>query len=170
MAKVVKMDTQKAGISKVMELVDSLPQPKQDAIAIIKLALDCYNSYDGSGLFVGMDRYKKLQERLKISAMNSQESLFEFWSDLLRRMKWSLPPKSADSLIVYALTGKDEREVLKSILNDTPSLISIARLLHDSDKDTRKALWAEDLAEQQAIDAQLESPETDKIPQDELGF
>ena len=69
MAKVVKMDTQKAGISKVMELVDSLPQPKQDAIAIIKLALDCYNSYDGSGLFVGMDRYKKLQERLKISAM-----------------------------------------------------------------------------------------------------
>lgn len=164
-----KSVAQQAELAKVIGLIDSLPQSQQDAVAIIKLTLDCYNSYDGSGLFVGMHRYKVLQERLKISALSSQ-TLFDFWSNLLRRMMWSLPPKSADGLIAHAIAGKDDRLVLKSIFDDTPSLISIARLLHDSDKDTRKALWAEELAEQQAIDAQLESPETDKLPQDELGF
>lgn len=153
MAKTTKIDIP-TGASKAVALCDSLPQHQQDAIALIKLTLDCYNSYDGSGLFVGMHRYKVLQERLKISALSSQ-TLFDFWSNLLRRMMWTLPPKSADSLITHALTAKDDRLVLKSICDDTPSLITIARLLHDEDKQTKKLIWEQEQAEQKAIDDAL---------------
>lgn len=148
----------------VKELVDNLPQHQKDAIAIIKLALDCYNSLDGSGLFTGMERYSQLQARTEMSAVQSQ-SLFEFWSVLLKRMMWQLPPKSADKLITDAITGKDDRAVLNTLANDTASIISIARMLHDDDKKTRKALRAE----MDKITADL--PKTDdNLHDDQLGF
>lgn len=145
----------------VKQLVESLPQHQKDAIALVKLALDCYNSLDGNGLFTGMERYNQLQSRIEMSATTAQ-SLFEFWSNLLKRMMWQLPPKSADKLIAEVLTSKDDRAVLNTLVGDTASIISIARMLHDDDKKTRKALRAELMADLPQVD--------DTLNDEQLGF
>lgn len=147
--------SQQAELAKIHNLLASLPQPQQDAVQIIKTALDCYNSYGGVGLFVGMHRYKVLQDRLKIAALSSQ-SLFDFWANLLRRMMWKLPPKAADGLIVGIITDKDDMAVLQSIINDTPSLVTLARMLHDADKETRREIWRDEQAELHALEQAAE--------------
>lgn len=146
-------------MSDVTALVESLPQHQKDAIGIIKLSLDCYNSLDGNGLFKGVERYSQLQSRVEMASTQAQ-SLFEFWSILLKRMMWSLPPKAADKLITSAITGKDDRAVLNTLASDTPSIISIARMLHDADKATRIALAKANKAESQV----------DELDTQDIGF
>lgn len=143
--------------TQVQQLMKSLPKHQQDAIKIIKLALDCYNSVSGSGLFAGMERYNVLHARTEIAAVQSQ-SLFDFWSILQKRMCWTLPSKASDALVVDVLTGKDDRAVLSTLVKDTVSIITIARLLHDSDKKTRKELKAAEMAELQMLTTSLNQP------------
>lgn len=120
-------------------LLAALTQPQRDAIAIIKLALDCYNSLDGAGLFTGTLRYNVLAARAEICAVQARD-LHGFWSGLLRKMQWPMPPKRADALIVSAISSSEQPAVLRSLATETVSIITLARMLHDQDKATRKAL------------------------------
>ena len=55
--------------------------PEFSASALIRLVLDMYNSQDGVGVFSGMNRYEKLESRIRSAATRSF-SLRGFWSKL----------------------------------------------------------------------------------------
>lgn len=82
-------------MSNLDNLIESLSEPEKKAIYIIKLAIDCYNSADGSGMFSGPDRYNKLAARIEISAVQAN-NLPKFWALLLKRMQWQVPSKQFD--------------------------------------------------------------------------
>lgn len=113
--------------------------------------MDCYNSHDGTGLFSGLARYGALAGRTELCAAQARD-LPQFWALLLRRMQWPVPPKAADPLIVFALSAERPRAVLRVLATETASIITLARMLHDEDKATRKALRDELSALERAAD------------------
>lgn len=126
-------------MASVHDLINSLAAPQQSAIGVVKLALDCFNGADGTGLFRGVERYNVLAGRVEICAVQA-DSLPRFWALLLRRMQWPVPPKGADQAIVDALCVESSAEVLRTLATETASIITLARMAHDSGKAARKAL------------------------------
>lgn len=109
------------------------------AINLLKLSLDCFNGADGTGLFSGVERYNILAGRVEIVAVQA-DNLPRFWALLLRRMQWPVPPKWADERIVSAISAPEGGEVLRVLATETASIITLARMLHDADKASMKAL------------------------------
>lgn len=129
-------------MSQIESLMQSLSLPQREAVAIVKLSLDCFNSMDGSGLFTGVSRYNVLAQRLPLAAVQARD-MHGFWAGLLRKMHWPVPPKKADQKIIDALIVESPRETLKVLATEAVSIITLARVLHDQDKKTRKELQAE---------------------------
>lgn len=127
------------------ELLDQMKPEQRHAIALIHLSLDCFNSADGTGLFTGVTRYAALAGRVEICAVQA-DSLPRFWALLLRRMQWPVPPKAADGRIVTVISAPNARAVLQVLATETASVITLARMLHDNDKQTRRELQAEQRA------------------------
>lgn len=146
----------------LQNLLETLTPPQRQAIDIIKLSLDCYNSLDGSGLFSGIERYNMLAGRVEICAVQAN-SLPSFWALLLRRMIWPVPPKKADGLIIKALSADAPFDVLRTLATETASIITLARMAHDADKATRKALADELRREQSTMDDADAQPFNDPI-------
>ena len=129
-----------------MELLEGLTEQEKHAVKLVKLSLDFYNAYDGTGLFTGPGRYAALEGRVRIAAAQSR-TLFEFWSRLLTKMQWPTPPKKADAVILPTLRHKDELGVLRVLAEEAPSIVMLARAWHDEDKAARKAAmeaWEEE--------------------------
>lgn len=100
--------------------------------------MDCFNSADGEGLFTGTTRYATLAGRVEICATQARD-LPQFWALLLRRMQWPVPPKAKDGAIVDALSAQHPRAVLRVLATETVSVITLARMLHDANKSSRRA-------------------------------
>jgi len=131
-------------MSALTVLIDGLSGPEKAAIEVVKLALDCFNTAEGLGLMTGVSRYQMLAGRVEICAVQAN-SMTAFWALLLRRMQWPVPPKKADSKIVECLSAPDEQSTLRVLATETASIISLARMLHDADKESRKELAMEQL-------------------------
>lgn len=121
----------------LQELINQLDPPQRSAIELVRLSLNCFNSVDGCGLFSGVTRYNVLADRIRICAVQA-ENLTRFWSLLLTKMLWPIPPKKADELIVKAINQPDGNSILRVLATETPSIITLARMLHDQDKADRK--------------------------------
>lgn len=96
-------------------------------------------------MFSGVERYKVLAGRVEICAVQA-DSLPRFWALLLKRMQWHVPPKSADSRVLDAISAPDGRDVLRALATETASVITLARMAHDEDKSTRRQLREEEQA------------------------
>lgn len=120
----------------LQKIMDDLSPAQRAAVEIVKTALDCYNSKDGTGLFVGAARYDILATRMAIAAAQVQ-NLTAFWAKLQQRMLWGVTPKSLDEQIVRVLSADEPLKVLTSLRNETASLVMLARMLHDIDKNER---------------------------------
>lgn len=120
----------------LQKIMDDLSSEQRAAVEIVKTALDCYNSKDGTGLFVGATRYDTLATRMAIAAAQSQ-SLTAFWAKLQQRMLWGVTPKSLDEQIVKVLSVDEPLKVLTTLRKETASLVMLARMLHDIDKAER---------------------------------
>lgn len=118
-------------------LLQTLAPPQRAAIGVVKLALDCFNGADGTGMFTGVERYNVLAVRVEIAAVQA-DNLPRFWALLLRRMQWPVPPKWADERIVTALSASDGNEVLRVLATETASVITLGRMLHDARKESLK--------------------------------
>lgn len=121
------------------ELLSTLSPEQRAAVSITKLSIDCFNSADGTGLFKGVERYGVLGARIQIAAVQA-DNLTRFWALLLRRMNWPVPPKAADARIVACLSAHDGPAVLRVLAMEAASVITLARMAHDADKSTRRAL------------------------------
>lgn len=126
----------------VQQLIDNLSQPQKDAIHLVKLSLNCFNSMDGAGLFTGVARYNVLEQRLPLAALKSR-NMFGMWAALLRIMQWPVPPKKLDQDIIESLNVSDPAQTLRVLATEAQAIISIARMLHDDDKAAKKALLPE---------------------------
>lgn len=88
-------------------------------------------------MFTGVTRYNVLAGRIEICAVQA-DSLPKFWALLLNKMRWPIPPKSTDSRILEAISQPDAQGILKTLAAETPSIITLARMLHDQDKAANK--------------------------------
>lgn len=145
--------------SVAQQLFDSLTPPQQDAVSLVKLSLDCFNSADGAGMFSGVARYNVLEQRLPLAAIKAR-TMFGMWAGLLRIMQWPVPPKSADQRIAQALLVEHPAQTLRALATEAQAIVSLARMLHDADKAARKALRAEANAE---LHAQLDHEFNDSL-------
>ena len=125
-------------MSKVNELMATLPPHQQNAVKLVKVSLDCFNSRDGTGLFAGVERYAQLGARASICAVQAGNSLTRFWGLLLAKMQWPTPPKRADAEIIEAIGCGGDAAALAAIATETASIIMLARALHDEDKQQRR--------------------------------
>lgn len=89
-----------------------------------------------------MARYNVLAGRTEIAATQSRD-LHGFWAQLLKKMCWPMPPKLMDQHIVAALSAENQPQILRALATETVSIITIARMLHDEDKETKRLLKAE---------------------------
>ena len=89
-----------------------------------------------------MERYAALAGRIEICAVQA-DSLPRFWALLLKRMRWPVPPKAADARILGAISAPGGRDVLRALATETASIITLARMAHDQDKQARRELRAE---------------------------
>lgn len=106
-------------------------------------------------MFSGVERYNALAGRLEICAVQA-DSLPRFWALLLKRMQWSVPPKAADARILAAISAPHGRDVLRALASETASIITLARMWHDQDKQARKAIREAESKEMQTRDGQPE--------------
>ena len=65
------------------------------------------------------------------------QNLTAFWAKLQQRMLWGVTPKALDEQIVRVLSADEPLKVLTSLRNETASLVMLARMLHDIDKNER---------------------------------
>jgi len=100
-------------------------------------------------MFSGVERYNVLAGRVEISAVQA-DSLPRFWALLLKRMQWPVPPKAADTRILGAISAPDGRDVLRALATETASIITLARMAHDQDKQARRAIQEADRIEARA--------------------
>lgn len=126
------------------QILETLSEPERKAVALMKTTIDCFNSREGIGLFSGPARYNVLEERTMLCAVQAR-SLTEFWGILLRKMRWSTPPKRMDEEILsqLSLPEKDGLAVLRVVATQTASVVMLARYWHDETKKERREIEAE---------------------------
>jgi hypothetical protein len=106
-------------------------------VKLIKISLDSFNSYDGTGLFAGPSRYAVLEGRVHLAAVQAR-SLFEWWALLLRKMMWPTPRDELAAEVMRLLQHHEAQDVLRVLSQETPAIIMLARALHDEAKHTEK--------------------------------
>lgn len=117
----------------IEDLLNKLSPAEKHAVILIKTALDTYNSYEGTGLFTGVERYTILEGRIRIAAAQSR-SLFEFWATLMRKLIWPAPSKEHSAKIMASMVYPEKDEVLRILIDETAAVVMLARALHDKGK------------------------------------
>lgn len=85
-----------------------------------------------------MNRYAVLAARASLCAVQAGGNVPKFWGLMLSKMLWTVPPKRADDAIVAAIGCPNGVAVLNAIATETASIITLARMLHDADKQERR--------------------------------
>ena len=137
-------------------------------VAFTRLVIDIYNSYDGSGLFSGMERYQMLDARLETSAVKSG-SLRTLWDVLTRDLNLTLHPERHDEMLVtfFTLPPSVQFQVLAMLSDQHKSSVSVARLWHTKNKQ-QSAAYAEKagthLLEEQIVSAHYDISDLPDAP------
>jgi len=109
--------------------------PEFLATCLVRQFLDAYNSPDGAGLFEGMERYARLEARLRLAAI-SAPSLRSWWDRLCNAMQVGIHGGERDRDLLTALTVPVslQQMVLRVLVNDYRSVVALARLWHSTAK------------------------------------
>ncbi len=101
------------------------------ASALVKLLLDMYNSPDGTGIFSGMDRYEKLESRVRSAAARSF-SLRRFWARLCHDLRLPIHSGGDDVTLMafYAMPLGLQQDVLALMAREYRSVVTLARAWH----------------------------------------
>lgn len=113
---------------------------------IVRTALDCFNSKDGSGRFTDIERYDVLISGVAIAAVQSV-SLLQFWANLLHYMMWGVPPRKFDGQITECLTCEAPHEVIRILATRTSAIVMLARMVHAEEKPKVEYVETADLEE-----------------------
>jgi hypothetical protein len=115
----------------IADLFDGLTLPEFVATALVRLFLDIYNSQDGIGLFEGMERYPRLEARLRQAAVCSH-TLTALWDRLVAAMQVPVHGGEFDLILLrlLRLPAGLQALVLQRLVEDYRSVVALARLWH----------------------------------------
>lgn len=116
------------------------------ATALAKMFLDMYNGKnagEGEGLFSGMERYERLETRLRAAAVASH-TLRAWWDRLCSTLQVSIHAGNDDAVLfnLLSLPRGVQQAVLKAMVTDYRSVTALARLWHSTMK-LRSEAYAE---------------------------
>ncbi len=119
----------------IIDLFRDLTLSEFVATALVRLFLDIYNSQDGVGLFEGLERYSRLEARLRQSAVCSW-SLATFWDRLVATMQVPVHGGEFDFILLrlLRLPAGLQSLVLQALVEDYRSTLALARLWHSEAK------------------------------------
>lgn len=121
--------------SSVADLFADLSFAEFAASALVRSFIDLYNSLDGIGLFAGMERYSRLEARVKQAAISSQR-LSRFWDRLCSTM--AVPIHGGDHDLPLArllhLPLGMQTAILDALAEQYRSVVALARLWHSEAK------------------------------------
>jgi hypothetical protein len=108
----------------------NIPSSQQLAINILSKFIEIYGGVDGTGLFSGINRYSYLEDRCKLSAIQSND-LRSFWSRLCNKLGCPINLRKHDEslLLFWSSPEPDQAEILKYLREQTGVCIVIARSL-----------------------------------------
>lgn len=120
------------------DLLADLAFPEFLATALARVFLDVYNGRnggDGDGLFAGMERYTRLETRLRMAAIGAP-TLRTWWDRLCATLQVGIHPGDVDALLLELLTVPRglQQAVLRVLTDDYRSIVALARLWHTSAK------------------------------------
>ncbi|NBC16687.1 MAG: hypothetical protein GVY18_05135 [Bacteroidetes bacterium] len=139
----------------VAPLFGDLTLPEYVASALIKTFIARYSSMEGEGLFEGMERYRRLEERFQQAAVQAG-SLFTLWGHVCRTMQvpgavGEVSPGSVRLLTLPAALG----QMVLRVLAETPApVVMIARLWSEQEKLQSKA-YAEAAEQEQVAEGKV---------------
>ncbi len=121
----------------IIDLLDTLNLPEFIACAIAREFMDRYNSAEGTGLFEGMERYSRLESRLRQAAV-ATFSLRAMWDRLCDTMRVPIHGEAHDNRLYNLLWCPLvlQTAVLRAIQRDYRSVVALARLWHTQIKTT----------------------------------
>lgn len=119
----------------IQEVFTDLTHSELVATAIARLFIDEYNSVDGTGLFTGMDRYVRLESRLRQSAARSH-NLRGFWNRFVLDMHVPIHKGATDAVLAkfFGLPASVQAGALQAIVRDYRSITALARLCSSEGK------------------------------------
>ena len=127
-------------------LLATMDEAEKKAAQIVRTAIDCYNSKDGSGRFVNVTRYQVLERQVAIAGTGAT-SLPQFWAKLLKAMEWSVPPSRFYCQIMDCLTYDKPHEILKTLTERASFVVMVAHQMHRVEKPKVEYVETEDLKE-----------------------
>jgi len=116
------------------DLTADLTPPEQQAVSLLAYALDQYNTYDGVGVLEGPTRFVRLEDRVRIAALQSDRPRL-FWDKLAAHMRW---PAAGRPETLLALLRDLSPDALQLYRTQTQTLILLARHVHDTHKRQRR--------------------------------
>lgn len=105
------------------------------ASAIMRQFIRGYNSKDGSGLFSGIERYRRLQERSEFHAIRTT-SMYQFWGGLAHDLQVGLPLDQLGDqhAAILGMPKALAQLVLVELVSNATSAIMLARLWLEADR------------------------------------
>lgn len=115
----------------VAGVMEGMTFPEFTAITLTRLWLDLYNSQNGEGLFEGMERYSRLEARLRTAAICTG-SLRAWWGRLCREMQVGIHGGSHDLALLDLLSvpAGTQQTALRMMTTDYRTVVTIARTWH----------------------------------------
>lgn len=131
-------------------------------VVLVRLFLDIYNRGEGTGIFEGMARYSRLEERLRNAAICSA-TLHRVWNRLCDTLRVPVHAGKFDEALlnVFALPPAVQQMVLRSLTTDYRSIVSVARRWHTVEKMGDPEYAAK--ADSEAAEVQIEPRQMLKI-------
>ena len=103
------------------------------AIAIVKTFISRYSTQDGIGLFEGMERYRRLSDRIQLAAPRSIK-LKEFWSLLIQEMQVGTIGNAEKLFKLLAVPSAVHHEVLYHFQRHATMTVEMAREWHRGER------------------------------------
>jgi len=127
----------------VADLFEELSFAEYVAAALVRRFLDLYNSGEGSGLFSGLERYARLETRVRGGAVIAP-NLRTWWDRLTDSLQVPIGGGDADRgvLALLAVPGGLGQLVLRVLERDYRSVCMLARAWHQAKK-IQSDLYAE---------------------------
>lgn len=119
----------------IADIVQLLDFPQFLAAALVRAFLDMYNRGEGTGVFSGMERYRRLEARARQAAI-AAHSLPAWWDKLVSALQVPIHGGNDDAALLRMLSVPAglQRLALQALAEHYRSICSIARLWHTANK------------------------------------
>lgn len=119
----------------IADICRDLTFPEFVGVILVRTFLDAYNRGEGTGVFEGMERYSRLEARLRHGAIASA-TLRRLWDRLCDSLQVPIHGGDGDLPLLDLLTlpAIVQQSVLRALVQDYRSIVAIARLWHTTAK------------------------------------